>query len=169
MKTYLAKMRGTAVPPPAPPPNHIFWSMSGAMIGIAAAGFLSVSFNVPLLVAPFCATCVLAFGLPESPLSQPRSIIGGHLISAAIGIAIASLFGTAWWAVAIAVGLALAAMQLTRTVHAPAGAMAALAVLSNPTWMFLLFPVLAGAVLIVTVAVIFNNLIEGRAYPKYWR
>jgi CBS-domain-containing membrane protein len=36
----------------------------------------SVKTNSPLLMAPFGATSVLIFGVPDSPLAQPRNVIG---------------------------------------------------------------------------------------------
>jgi CBS-domain-containing membrane protein len=59
-------------------------------------------------------------------------------------------------------------MSLTRTVHPPAGSNPLIIMLSMPKWDFLLFPTLTGAVILVVVAVLFNNLMKGRAYPRYW-
>ncbi len=55
-------------------------------------------------MAPFGASCVLAFGVWNAPLSQPRNIIGGHLISTFIGLSIYHLFGNEYWTIALAVG-----------------------------------------------------------------
>ena len=108
--------------PPAPPLRFIVISSVGAAIAIAITGWLSVLSGTPWLMAPFGASCVLAFGLPDSPLAQPRAIVGGHLVATAVGLMVLFLFGYGWLAAAFSVGLALAAMQITRTVHAPAGA-----------------------------------------------
>lgn len=71
------------------------------------------------IIAPFGASCVLAFGFWDAPLSQPRNIIGGHLISALTGLAMLHLFGDSMWVMAAAVGLAIAFMMLTKTSHPP--------------------------------------------------
>ena len=78
------------------------------------------------------------------------------------------LFGAEWWSVAIAVGTAIAVMMLTRTVHPPAGSNPVIVFLGHPSWGFLLFPTLVGAVLIVLVALIYNNLSREARWPKYW-
>jgi CBS-domain-containing membrane protein len=59
-------------------------------------------------------------------------------------------------------------MQLTRTVHPPAGSNPVIVMLTSPTWGFLLTPTLLGAIVVVMVAVIVNNIPKERAYPKYW-
>ena len=118
-------------------------------------------------MAPFGASSVLAFGLPESPLAQPRSIIGGHLVASLTGVLVLCFLGDGWWAAGLAVGLSLFFMQLTRTVHAPAGADPLVVLSSHAGFGFLLTPVLAGSLIIVLVALGVNNL-TGKSYPRYW-
>ncbi len=165
---YIAKMRGEMKCPPRPPYRQILWSWMGGFIGIAATGYLSLIAQTPLLIAPFGATCVLAFGVPDSPLAQPRNIIGGHLLSTLIGLICLQIFGHQWWAMAIAVATAIAGMQWTRTVHPPAGADPLVVMLTGASWNFLLTPVLLGSIILAVCAVLFNNLIAERTYPKYW-
>lgn len=165
---YLAKMQGEMKCPPRPPYRHILWSWLGGFIGIAATGYLSLIAHTPLLMAPFGATCVLAFGVSDSPLAQPRNIIGGHLLSTLIGLICLQVFGHQWWAMAIAVATAIAGMQFTRTVHPPAGADPLVVMLTGASWHFLLTPVLLGSIILAVCAVLFNNLIAERTYPKYW-
>lgn len=71
-------------------------------------------------------------------------------------------------ALAGAVGLAIVAMYLTHTTHPPGGATALIAVHDHAKWMFLLLPVAAGAVILVTIAVFANNIVNHRQYPKHW-
>jgi CBS-domain-containing membrane protein len=68
----------------------------------------------------------------------------------------------------LAVGLALAAMQQSRTVHAPAGANPLLVMAIQPGPSFLFTPVLVGSLVIVAVAYGVNNARERRSYPRYW-
>ncbi len=112
--------------------------------------------------------CVLAFGVPDSPLAQPRSIIGGHLVSTLVGLVVLNTLGSSWWAGALAVGLALAAMQQTRTLHAPAGANPLVVLAAGAPLSFLVAPVLIGSILIVVVAWLINNARNRASYPKYW-
>lgn len=154
--------------PPAPPLAFIFWSSVGAVVAIGLTGWLSVLSGVPWLMAPFGASCVLAFGVPDSPLAQPRAIIGGHLISTAVGLCLGAWLGSGWVACAVAVGVALAAMQWTRTVHAPAGADPLIVMTAHAPISYLVSPVLAGSLIIVLVAWCVNNRGRQRSYPRYW-
>lgn len=135
---------------------------------MAALGWLSESTHAQLMIASFGASCVLLFGYPDSHFSQPRNTIGGHLIAAAIGLAMAALLGEHWSAMALAVATAIAVMKLTRTVHPPAGSTAIIAVHLHPGIDFLVLPVLTGAALLVVLSAIYNNVIEHRRYPLYW-
>jgi len=168
LSLYLAKMRGDMKCPPRPPFRNIAWSWMGGFLGIATTGYLSLIAHTPLLMAPFGATCVLAFGVSDSPLAQPRNVIGGHILSTFIGLVCLQVFGHEWWAMALAVATAIAGMQLTRTVHPPAGADPLVVMLTGASWNFLLTPVLLGSVVLVISAVLFNNLVAERTYPKYW-
>jgi len=154
--------------PPAPTLAFTALSLLGAALAIGATGWLSQASHLPWLMAPFGASCVLAFGLPDSPLAQPRSIVGGHLITALVGFLVLHTLGDAWWAAALAVGLALAAMQQTRTVHAPAGANPLVVLAAQPGPEFLITPVLLGSLVIVGVAWALNNARQRGSYPKYW-
>ena len=168
LSRYLAKMRGDMKCPPRPPFRHIVWSWMGGFLGIATTGYFSLITDAPLLMAPFGATCVLAFGVSDSPLAQPRNVIGGHVLSTFIGLFFLQVFGNQWWAMALAVATAIAGMQLTRTVHPPAGADPLVVMLTGASWNFLLTPVLLGSVALALCAVLFNNLVVERTYPKYW-
>ncbi|MFT4248292.1 MAG: HPP family protein [Pseudomonas sp.] len=154
--------------PPAPPLKFILLSSLGAVVAIAVTGGLSVLSGIPWLMAPFGASCVLAFGVPDSPLAQPRAIVGGHLIATVVGLAVAAWLGDGWIACALGVGLALAAMQITRTVHAPAGADPLVVIIGHAPVSYLVSPVLTGSLVIVLTAWFVNNGRSARSYPKYW-
>jgi CBS-domain-containing membrane protein len=167
-KLYLQKMRGGS-PRPAPLHyRHIFWSWLGAFLGIAATGYPAALTHAPLLIAPFGATCVLIFGAPDSPLAQPRNVIGGHCIATVISLVLLHLFGADWWVMALAVATAIGVMQLTSTLHPPAGATPLVVMMTKASWSFLFIPVLVGVFVLVGCAVLFNNLAQERSYPKYW-
>jgi len=154
--------------PAAPSWRFVAASTLGTMLAIGLTGWLGLRSGAPWLMAPFGASCVLAFGLPDSPLAQPRSIVGGHLIATLVGLVVLHTLGDAWWAAAMAVGLALALMQLTRTVHAPAGADPLVVLAAHAPFQFLLTPVLAGSLAIAAVAWAVNNLRNRGSYPRYW-
>jgi CBS-domain-containing membrane protein len=167
---YCLKIRGSkrSIPLDRPHYRHILWSWFGSFIGIAATAYLSVKMGVPLLMAPFGASSVLIFGVPDSPLAQPRNLIGGNFIAALVSLTILHLFGAEPWAMAMAVATAIGMMQLTGTVHPPSGAVALVVMMTKPSWQFLLTPALEGSIILLLCAVIFNNLAEERSYPKHW-
>lgn len=144
------------------------WSWFGSFLGIAATAYLSVKTNSPLLMAPFGATSVLIFGVPDSPLAQPRNVIGGNFVAALVSLTILHLFGSEPWAMGMAVATAIGMMQLTGTLHPPSGAVALVVMMTKASWQFLLIPALEGSIILVLCAVVFNNLAEERTYPKYW-
>ncbi|MCL1485976.1 HPP family protein [Marinobacter sp. M4C] len=141
----------------------------GAMLCITALSSLgSANQSSVWLMAPFGATMVILFGLPESPLAQPRNIIIGHLLTTATGLSVAALAGVTHWSMGLAVGLAVSLMMLTNTTHPPAGANPLVVMLAGEHWGFLLTPVAAGTVLIVAFGVVYHRLISGQRYPKQW-
>ncbi|MEI9992675.1 MAG: HPP family protein [Rhizomicrobium sp.] len=137
----------------------------GGFIVIFLLAQASASLHTMLLIAPFGASCVLVFALPHSPLAQPRNVIGGHLVSATVGLSAYALLGATPWSFALAVGLSIALMELTGTLHPPAGADPIVAILAKAGWTFLLSPVLAGAVLIVAGAFVYHRILSHRPYP----
>ncbi|BBD59597.1 hypothetical protein NIES2109_23850 [Nostoc sp. HK-01] len=148
--------------------KHIFWSWCGSFFGIALTAYLSVKTNSPLLIAPFGATSVLIFGVPDSPLAQPRNVIGGNCLAAIVSLIVLHLFGSEPWAMGMAVATAIGIMQLTATLHPPSGAVVLVVMMTKAPWHFLFTPVLEGSIILVLCAVIFNNLAKERTYPKYW-
>ena len=122
--------------------------------------------RLALIIPPFGASCVLVFLLPDSPLAQPRNVIGGHLISALMGLAALAAFGSTPLGDAAGVAAAIFAMAMTRTVHPPAGANPLIVVATAAGWRFLFTPVLAGAVTIVAIGWLFHRHGSRRAYPK---
>ena len=167
---YCLKIRGSkrAVPLERPHHRHILWSSLGSFIGIAATAYLSVKTGAPLLMAPFGATSVLIFGVPDSPLAQPRNVIGGNFIAALVSLTILHLFGAEPWAMGMAVATAIGMMQFTGTLHPPSGAVALVVMMTKAQWQFLLTPALEGSIILVLCAVVFNNLAQDRTYPKHW-
>lgn len=166
----MRKLLGGGALPPKAGFFHLFKGFLGGTLGILLLGYLSQLSGEPWLMAPLGATCVLLFAVSASPLAQPRNVIGGHLLTAAIGIAALHLFGDALPVLAIAVGLSIFVMQYTRTVHPPAGANPVVIMLAGHDvgWHFMLTPVLAGSVALVVIASVLNNLGKANRWPHYW-
>ena len=152
-----------------------FWSFIGAFIGIGLIAFLqSHSLTKPenvFLIGSFGASSVLIYGAIQSPLAQPRNLIGGHLISALIGVTIYKFLPDIIWLTApLAVAVSIVVMQMTRTLHPPGGATALIAVIGSEKikalgYLYVLFPVLSGALILLVVALLFNNMTSHRKYP----
>lgn len=173
-----AKLKPVAQSPPRVGFPEIFWSWLGAAIGIGLCAWLSSQFFEPrdlsLIIGSFGASAVLVYGAIRSPFAQPRNLIGGHVISAFVGVATWQLLGgTTWIAAAAAVSLAIAAMLVTRTVHPPGGATALIAVIGGQQvhdlgWLYPFIPAGAGALVLLAVALAVNNIPSSRSYPGYW-
>lgn len=153
--------------------SNLYTSFIGFVGGFCVISVLLLltSFTSELwIMAPFGASCVLVFAVWDSPLSQPRNVIGGHLVATSVGLLFRNLFGQSLVVTAVAVGLAIALMILTKTTHPPAGADPLVVLLSTSVmgWSYLLTPVLLGSVVIVVIALIINNLSRRRKYPKFW-
>jgi len=168
VRAYLEKMQGTGKSPLKVVPQTAFLGLLGGFIAIGILAYLTEKTSSVWLMAPFGASCVLAFGLWDAPLSQPRNIIGGHLVSTAVGLVLFHIWGNAGWVIALGVGLAIGLMHLTRTTHPPAGADPIVVILAGSSWSFLLTPVLIGSAVIVLTALLINNLDKGRRYPTFW-
>lgn len=167
--SLLSKLKGDHAPlPPQPSTKAVALAWLGGFLAIAAVASLNDFLSVALVLGSFGASCVLVFGYPDVPFSQPRNVVAGHFISSLVGIVFLFAFGPHWWSVALAVGTAIALMMLTRTVHPPAGSNPVIVFLMQPSWSFLLFPTLIGALVLVAVALIYNNVTRDAKYPKYW-
>jgi CBS-domain-containing membrane protein len=178
LRYYIGKVKGTIQSPPRVNLSEIIWSWVGGLAGIAPIGLLDDSFfngtDSVLIIGSFGASAVLLFGAIKSPLAQPRNLIGGHILSALIGVTAYRLFHShVWLAAAIAVGTAIAAMHATKTLHPPGGATALIAVIGgdkihNLGYLYALMPVTVGAAILLIVALIVNNIPKIRKYPEFW-
>lgn len=162
-------MKGQSTSPLKVNTKDAFTGLVGGSIAIFLLIYLTKLTDTEWLMAPFGASCVLVFAVWNAPVSQPRNIIGGHLISASVGLLLYHLFGAEPWTLALGVGLAIACMMLTKTTHPPAGANPIIVIVGGYNWSYLVTPVLIGAVIIVIVALLINNLRSDRYYPTFWR
>lgn len=156
------------------------WTFIGAFFGIGLIGFINSHFLAPeaniFLIGSFGASSVLIYGIINSPLAQPRNLIGGHVISAFVGVLMYKLIpGNLWLSSALSVSLSIVAMQITKTLHPPGGATALIANLPSAKiqalgFMYVISPVLSGVMILLLVAIVCNNATSHRSYPanKHW-
>lgn len=174
MTRILAWLKSFRPEPVGADPRERLRGSVGALLGLLITGLVSrlTLGSMPAalqLLAPMGASAVLLFAVPASPLAQPWSIIGGNLVSGLVGITCARLIGDPFLASAVAVGLSIAAMFALRCLHPPSGAVALIAVLGGPVihgfgYGFLLAPVGLNTLLLVGMALLFNNA-TGHRYP----
>lgn len=151
-------------------------SALGAFLGIL--GVLVISRGVldsqgtALVVTSMGASAVLLFAAPHSPLSQPWPVLGGHMLSSALGLTCILLVDDTLTAAALAVALSIAAMYYLRCLHPPGGA-AALAVVmgGEPVralgYAYLVTPLLLNVLILLSVAMLFNAPFLHRRYPLW--
>jgi CBS-domain-containing membrane protein len=175
---YFKKMKGTTKSPPAVSFVEIVWSWIGAFLGIASVAFVNYNIfkgtDLVMIIGSFGASAVLIYAAIRSPLAQPRNLIGGHIISAIIGVTAYNLLNNSMWlAAAVAVATAIAAMHATKTLHPPGGATALIAVIGsqkihNLGYLYAIIPAGSGAVIMLIVALLINNIPKSRQYPEFW-
>jgi len=179
LHSYIKKFRGGKRVPPKAPYHEILWSAIGAFLGILSVyeiGHFEQFHMVDslLLVGSFGASAVLIYGVPKSPYAQPRNLVLGHTLSAIIGVSCALLLSESpAIAASLAVSLALTVMHLTNSIHPPGGATALIAVIGSEEihqmyFWFVLSPIFSGAVIMLVVALLVNNLSPHRRYPEFW-
>jgi len=153
-----------------------FWAFIGSFVGMGTIAWLQYRAfpeqDFVFLIGSFGASCVLVYGVIQSPLAQPRNLIGGHVISAIIGVTMQKLLpDMIWLSAPLAVSLSIVMMQVTKTLHPPGGATALIAVTGSPQikalgYEYVLNPVLSGATILLIAALIFNNITKNRQYPS---
>nr|WP_265289869.1 HPP family protein [Verminephrobacter eiseniae] len=125
-------------------------------LALTSIGVLALSTGGAWMLGSFGASCVLLFGFPDVPFSRPRNVIGGHLLSSAVGLLFLYLLGPHWWAMAVAGACAVMLMMATDTVHPPAGSNPVIIFLLQPGWDFLILPTLAGACVLVLISRVYR-------------
>ena len=168
MRQLFNKAKGGHAKPPPPHWRHIFISGATSFVAIGFLVWLSETGLHPLILGSFGASCVLLFGYPDSPFSQPRNIVLGHTLSTLIGLAVLATLGVQWWSMGLAVTLAIVLMMQSGVMHPPAGSNPLIVMMLKPGWVFALTPTLAGAVILVLLGVIMINLQADKHYPRYW-
>lgn len=158
--------------------KKVIWSWVGSFICIATLSTVHNLLDIfskgdlTMMIGSFGASAVLAYGAIDSPLAQPKNIIGGHILSALVGVTAFKLFGgNIEFASSVAVATSIAVMQITKTLHPPGGATALIAVIGGTKihslgYLYAVLPSGIGAVLIVLIAILINNIPQKRSYPS---
>lgn len=140
----------------------------GGFCGILGVYFVSSSLleaqGAAMIVASMGASAVLLYAVPHSALAQPWNVIGGHLVSAVIGVSCARFIPDMLLAAALSVGFAIAAMHYLRCIHPPGGATALSAVIGGPMisalgYSYVLQPVLINCIVILGITIVFYCIV----------
>ena len=171
-------MKGASKSPPTVGLSEILWSWIGSFLGISIVALISFRIlegkGLTMIIGSFGASAILIYGAVKSPLAQPRNLLGGHVISALIGVtSYQVLHSHMWLAAAVAVATSLACMHATKTLHPPGGATALIAVIGgdsvhNLGYLYAIIPTAAGASILLAVALLVNNIPKTRRYPEFW-
>lgn len=154
-----------------------FWAFLGSFIAIGVLAYIqSIHFtgnDAVYLIGSFGASSVLVYGIIQSPFSQPRNLVGGHIISAIIGVTVHKFIPDIIWITApLAVSLSIVLMQITKTLHPPGGATALIAIIGSDKikdlgYIYVISPVLIGVLILLLTALVFNNMTHNRSYPSH--
>lgn len=130
----------------------------GAATGFAALHLASQYGPYACLCPPLGAVAVLLFCMPGAPASQPKAVIGAHIIAGVIGYAVVE--SGLPYGEAVAVSLTIVAMSASKMVHPPAGAYAFLFVNKGMGLKGILAPGLLGASVLVATQIAFNATVK---------
>lgn len=155
-------------------PQEMLRAAFGALVGMLVLGFgarqIEIQTSVAIfLIAPFGATTLLLFAVPNSPLAQPWSAVVGNGLAALAGVLAVFWIGDPLLRAAVATSGAILLMHLARALHPPGGAVALATTMMPDTvrelgLSYVLSPVVLGTAILVMVAAIYGPL-TGRHYP----
>lgn len=147
----------------------------GAAVALTACVLLLGLTEHSWLMASLGGSCVIVFGMGDTDMAQPRSLLGGPFVAAVTGLVFLKLWQLSGWPkdmwMVAAVATALVIMMATRTIHSPAGANPIVIFAEDADWLFLLSPVAAGVLSVFFIALLANNYARPapRArYPRIW-
>jgi CBS-domain-containing membrane protein len=130
----------------------------GGGLAILLISIFGIVLKNPILIAPFGASCVLLFGLHDSPLAKSKNLIGSHLISSLIGLVMLYFFGKSYLVISAAVGLTIFVMIFTGIIHPPAGANPILIISTAASWKFLYINIILGLIILVIATFVYNKV-----------
>lgn len=167
-RTRLARTRLASKAPARPPAAFLAVATAGGVAGLVLLVAVGKVLHLPVLIPPLAASAALVLAAPALPLAQPRSVVGGQLVSALVGFGALAVGGGSLWTAAAAGGLAIGAMAAARTPHSPAAATSVIVVLTQPPALRFLGLLALATVLLVLVGVLAGRIGRTARYPAYW-
>jgi len=135
------------------------------VIGILAFFTLETSAGVWLMFS-FGATVFIVFVLYDLETAQPKNIFFGHIISIIVGIIFNETIGLSFYSLGLSVGVAVTLMVYFKVMHPPAASNPLVALFMDLSFDYILFPVVAGTIVIILLSILINKIILKRDYPK---
>lgn len=141
--------------------REVLVSIAGAFVATLLASFFSYMIlsaeQTPIILASTGASAMLIFGLPHSPVSQPWHLVGGHVVSAIVGVTCQKLIVNPILAASVAIAVAMLLMHYLRCIHPPGGATAVTAVIGGEQvealgYAFVLLPVFFNCIILLSIA-----------------
>lgn len=179
-KKYFFRMKSKSRCTPRIPTSKIIWSFFGSFVGIYVISIFGRFFSIEdsfFLLGSFGASAVLIYGAPQAAFSQPRNLVGGHILSALVSVTLVKVFSFLPIEIlcALSVSISIVIMHITCTMHPPGGATALIYVIGSEKvhelgWLYPFTPIAIGSLLMLLVALFINNLSQNelRHYPVYW-
>lgn len=152
---------------PGPPRSAVASAAITTSVGLALLVALGALAHQSVLIPPLAATMAIVTATPDSPLAQPRHVIGGHMLSCLVCFAVLALGWHGPWAAAVACGIACALVLVLKAAHPPAMATAVMIMLTSPPAGRFVSLLAAGALLLVVVQMVSARLQRG-VYPTSW-
>lgn len=156
--------------------SEVILSVLGAFVATLVASFFSSTLleaeQLPMILASTGASAMLLFGLPLAPVSHPWNLVGGHLVSALVGVSCYKLFPNELFASSLAIPVAMLAMHALRCMHPPGGATAITAVIGGPNvhelgYAFVVVPVFINAIILLSIAMAVGTLRENNPFEVH--
>ncbi|MEV7725113.1 HPP family protein [Streptomyces sp. NPDC087917] len=169
IRTLFTRTLFTPRAPARPGAGAALHSVSAATTVLLALVGIGAALHEPVLIPPLAASAALIHSAPTLPLAQPRGVVIGHMLGAAVGYAVLAAAGNSAWAAAVAAGATLALLILARTPHSPAVATSVVIVLQTPEPARFL-PLLLGSVVLLVLTGYAGSRVRRKAprYPAYW-
>lgn len=139
--------------------KHLLAGFFGSL-AIFCLGYVGKQTGYQLLIAPFGASCVLLFGFPETPLVKFKNLLGGHVLSSIVGLLFLAMSLSSLEMMALAVGISISLMLITNTSHPAAGANPLLIMMTNADWLFLVFPILVGVLILALLGITHQKILR---------
>ena len=143
--------------------------INGLAAGFVIAILALLTFESPFgvwLMFSFGSSALIVFVFYDSEFAQPRNIFFGHLLAICIGILINSLLGVSFFSLGLSVALSVALMIYLKIIHPPAAANPLIAIFADVSYDFILFPVIAGSIILILLSILINKFLFKRKYPK---